>query len=225
LSIRDVILPRDPDVLGILCEHAAVVADGLGAFARWAAAGDDGDAQAVRDLEHQADEHRRRLGDVLHDVLVTPIDRETLFVLGERLDAALNRAKNLVRQAQVAGWAPDADVAVMAARLAAAARHVRGGIDALGRDHEVARAEAANAVKCVRGVEHRYRDAVAAASGAADTRDFVVRLELYRYCLTVGDALEETARRLAYEGPVATPRRPTSRRTAPSRRSCRPRRR
>ena len=64
----------------------------------------------VRAAEHEADEVRRgcrpSCARVQH-----PIDQEDLYSLSELLDAVLNAAKNIVREAEVLAIDPDAPVA------------------------------------------------------------------------------------------------------------------
>jgi uncharacterized protein Yka (UPF0111/DUF47 family) len=182
-------------VLELLDRQGQVTADGVEAFAKWAVTGDPVAAQRVRDLEHAADDARRLVLDRLLGSLGTPIDQEDLYMLSERLDAVLNVAKNIVREAQVLEWEPDDEVAAMADAAADAMgglrqslAHIRGGGDTA--------VEAANrAIKIANSIEHRYRLAIRGAAVEPISRDVLIALEMYRRTLSLGDAIHRLAHR------------------------------
>jgi uncharacterized protein Yka (UPF0111/DUF47 family) len=120
MRLREVFTGSRPDVLELLDRQAQVSTEGLQAFARWAATGEETSAQQVRDLEHAADDARHQLLARLLNSLEAPIDQEDLYLLSERLDAVVNGAKNIVREAQVLQWHPDTHMSVMAASAAGA---------------------------------------------------------------------------------------------------------
>ena len=90
-------LPKNPDLLGLLCEQSTITVDGMQALVAWAA-GADGAGDRVREYEHQADDKKRQLWRELRDAFSPPIDAEDLFSLSSDLDEVLNAAKNLVRE-------------------------------------------------------------------------------------------------------------------------------
>ena len=122
-------LPDNPDVLGMLVDQARVSVEGMEALVRWASGDTDG-ADACRDAEHRADDHKQELRLALRSSLLTPLDAEDLYALSERLDAALNQAKDTVREAEVMAMLPGKAEHRMAELLAeghpAAAHRLRG---------------------------------------------------------------------------------------------------
>ena len=123
-------LPEAPDVLGMLVEQSAVSAAGMDALVRWAE-GDLDAADEVRDAEHRADDHKRALRAALRSSFLTPLDAEDLYALSERLDAALNQAKDAVREAEVMGMGPGDAELEMCRLIAAATRHLADAFDGL----------------------------------------------------------------------------------------------
>lgn len=107
-------LPETPDVLATLGAQADVTVRGLTAFGAWAGGARDQQA-VVRESEHEADRLRRTLQSQLRRAFSTPMDQEDLYSLSELLDAALNSAKNIVREAEVLAIDPDQQMADLAA--------------------------------------------------------------------------------------------------------------
>lgn len=191
-------LPATPDVLGLLVEQAAVTVEAMTAFAAWARHGDADQARAVRDGEHAADAVQRRLQTELRRAFTTPLEPEDLFVLSERLDVVLNGAKNLVREAEVMGMAPDEAEATMAAETLEGVRHLADALAALAHDADAALAAADRATRTERAVEHTYRAAMSALLEEADVRVLVGRRELYRRHARIADGVVRVADRIWY---------------------------
>ena len=103
-------LPETPDVLGTLAAQADITVAGITAFAAWAH-GDAAQESNVRTAEHGADQVRRELQTQLRHSFSTPIDQEDLYSLSELLDSVMNAAKNIVREADALGIAPDGSAA------------------------------------------------------------------------------------------------------------------
>jgi uncharacterized protein Yka (UPF0111/DUF47 family) len=190
-------LPSTPDLIGLLREQSAITVRGLDAFVEWS----EGNAEAqerVRDLEHEADDARRKLVTELRNAFSTPFDPEDVYELSERLDAVLNGAKNAVREADVMGMRPDDALADMARNLRDGVRHLDQAFAHLSGDHDDATEEADAAIRCEREVEHRYRDAMSELTQSEDVREVAARRELYRRYARIGEALVRVAHRVWY---------------------------
>lgn len=190
-------LPEVPDLLGLLARQAALTTAGIEHFAAWAG-GEVAREQQVRDLEHQADEAKRALRSALRAAFTTPLDPEDLYELSERMDAVLNSAKDLVREAELLGIAPDQHMAEMAGDLLAGQRQLEEAVIAVGPDNEAATRASDAAVKACRGVEHTYRGAMSSLLDEPDLREVVARRELYRRFSRTADAVEAVADRIWY---------------------------
>jgi uncharacterized protein Yka (UPF0111/DUF47 family) len=195
--VRKWFLPSTPDLIKLLRDQADVTVRGLEAFVEWSKGEADAEAR-VRAIEHEADDVQKRLLTELRGAFATPFDPEDVYELSERLDAVLNGAKNAVREADVMEVPPDDALADMAVALCEGVRHLRDAFGHLGGDHDEATAAADAAVKCERGVEHRYRTAMSELTRSDDVREVSARRELYRRYARIGEALERVANRVWY---------------------------
>jgi len=194
-------LPDNPDVLGMLRAQAGLTIDAMEALRQWA----DGDAEAgveVRRIEDEADEAKRNLRICLREAFTVPIDAEDVYTLSERLDALVNGAKDLVREAEVMQADPDKDMARMAGELATGTHHLAAALDLLGTKDDAATdratAEADLGVKQARKLEHTYRQAMSAVLEEPDLRELAARRELYRRFTHLGDLLTQIGDRIWY---------------------------
>jgi uncharacterized protein Yka (UPF0111/DUF47 family) len=194
-------LPDTPDVLGMLRAQVRITIDGVDALERWAA-GDPSACDDVRRCEHEADDAKRALRLALRDSFTTPIDGEDIYTLSERLDALLNGAKDLVREAEVMETGPDEAMGTMSSQIAAGVGHMARALEVLGsHDHDSsqhATAEADAGIKQARKLEHTYRAAMSATLDMEDVRELAARRELYRRFTHLGDLLAQIGDRVWY---------------------------
>jgi uncharacterized protein Yka (UPF0111/DUF47 family) len=190
-------LPKNPDLLGLLREQAAITVDGMQALVAWAAS-EAAAGDRVREYEHQADEKKRQLWRELRDAFSPPIDAEDLFSLSSDLDEVLNAAKNLVREFEVMELTPDTATHEMTLLLAEATQHLADAFARLGKQEGDATECADAAIKSTRRVEHVYRAAMSALLGVDDLRQVMARREVYRRLSRIGDHIRTVADRVWY---------------------------
>jgi uncharacterized protein Yka (UPF0111/DUF47 family) len=190
-------LPRDPDLLGLLCEQSAITVDGMQALVLWAG-GDASAGDRVRECEHRADGMKRRLWRELREAFSPPIDAEDLFTLSSDLDEVLNEAKNLVRELEVMELTPDAATHDMAVLLAEATQHLADAFARLAPDPGDATECADAAIKSARRVERLYRSAMSALLDVDDLREVSGRREIYRRLSRIADRVHAVAERVWY---------------------------
>jgi len=188
-------LPETPDVLGMLREQTEITVEGMDALVAWAG-GEQAAADRVRDCEHRADERKRALRRALTAAFTTPLEPEDIFELSRGLDAVLNGAKDLVREAEVIGAEPDAPMAEMAGLLAEGVGHLTAAFKALRGKGATDAADAA--VKSQRRLEHVYRGAMSALLALDNPREVAARRELYRRLSRASDGLIDVAERVWY---------------------------
>ena len=189
--------PRVARLLGMLDHHAAIVVEGMDAFAAWAA-GDPEAGDRVRACEHRADRAKRDVITSLRTAFVTPIEPEDLFALSRGMDWVLNHAKDAVGESEVMSCPPDAALAEMAALLAVATRSIAVSIAAMRSGGDTATGGTDAAIKAERQLEKVYRRAMAALLETDDLREEIARRELYRRCSRIGDAVVDVAERIDY---------------------------
>ncbi len=190
-------LPKDPDLLGLLCEQAAITVDGMHALVAWAA-GEAAAAEHVREYEHQADDKKRQLWRELRDAFSPPIDAEDLFSLSSDLDEVLNAAKNLVRELEVMQLTPDTPTHEMSLLLAKATQYLADAFTRLGKQERDATECADAAIKSTRRVEHVYRSAMSALLQVDDLSEVTAQREAYRRLSRIGDHIHTVAERVWY---------------------------
>jgi uncharacterized protein len=190
-------LPESPDVLRMLREQTAITVEGIDALVAWAS-GTPGAADRVRECEHRADDRKRDLRRALTLAFTTPLELEDIFELSRGLDEVLNRAKDLVREAEVMRTAPDDAIAGMARELADGARRLADAFAALEHDRGAATLAADQAVKSQRRLERVYRGAMSALVEVDDLREVTARRELYRRLARTSEGLIEVAERVWY---------------------------
>ena len=197
MSTRRWFLPRTPDVLGALRAQTDATVAGLDALAEWAA-GDEKAAARVRECEHLADDRKRELRLALSEAFSTPLEPEDIFQLSGGLDRVMNAAKNIVREAEVLGKAPDPPMAELAAALAEGTHH------SPTRSRHLATAAGPR-----RPPPPTPRSRASAASSAstggmlglaelADLHEVAARRELYRRLARTSDGLVDVAERVWY---------------------------
>lgn len=190
-------LPETPDVLALLADQGRITVVGLDAFSAWAH-GERAREADVRDAEHRADEAVRTVLQAVRTAFVSPVGPEDVLELSERLDAVMNAAKDLVREAELLGLAPDQPIADMADLVGLGVRDLVEAFTMLVTDHDRATTLADAAVRRQREIEHVYRRAMSALLERGDVREVTGYRELYRRCARMGDAVEHVARRVWY---------------------------
>ena len=190
-------LPESPDLLGLLARQGEVTIAGMDAFCAWSR-GDRSEGANVRAGEHEGDRASREVLTAVKHVFVTPISPEDIYEISERLDAVLNAAKNLVREAELMGMDPDPPMAEMADLVALGVRDLVRAFPDLAADPDRATECADAAVRQQRALEHVYRRAMHALLQIDDLREVTGRRELYRRSARMGDAIVGVAHRIWY---------------------------
>jgi uncharacterized protein Yka (UPF0111/DUF47 family) len=188
-------LPENADLPAMLRTQAAITVEGIDALVAWTN-GDQLAANAVRGCEHRADTAKRELWRALRDAFSPPMDAEDLFALSADLDEVLNGAKNLVREIEVTGMAPDATMHDMATAVAQSVRHLADAIAGLGGPGDPTAAADA-AIHSQRHIERVYRAALTGGL-TTDGPDLMMRRDAYREFLQIGDRLHRVADRIWY---------------------------
>jgi uncharacterized protein Yka (UPF0111/DUF47 family) len=190
-------LPKTPDLLGMLVHQGEVTIRGMDAFSAWSK-GDRSQGAIVHALDHEGELASREVLTQVRDAFVTPIGPEDIYEISERLDAVLNAAKNLIREAELVDMDPDPPMAEMADLIALGVRDLAQAFTELSSRPDRATEYADAAVRRQRSIEHVYRRAMSALLQASDIREVTGRRELYRRCARMGDGLEGVAHRIWY---------------------------
>ena len=190
-------LPDAPDVLGLLGQQVAETLRGLDALVAWAG-GDESAAATVRDAETRGDEARRAVLSAVTTSFVTPIEPEDLYALSQGIDWLLNRARDLVNEAEAMDMAPDQTIAAMVAMLGVSLREIEHAIANLTSDPDTATASANAAIATEHGLQRTYYAGMAALLENPSQRERIAKRELYRHIARLGDAELQIAERVIY---------------------------
>lgn len=189
-------LSRDDDLLELLEEQVSVTLRGVDAFVAWSN-GELAQDRVLRDADSEAHRLRQRLHTQARDALSTPLDPADLYALSERFDTVLAGARRVVREAAVHDLLPDAALAKMASTVAEGVRLLAGAVALIVGEPERAAQGARVAVARAGDLERSYCDAMSAIV-LDDTGGWPSRQELYRECVSLGDALISVAERIRY---------------------------
>jgi uncharacterized protein Yka (UPF0111/DUF47 family) len=190
------VLPPAPDVIALLVAQGDLTLAGMDAFRDWSHRGGQELAAAVRSAQHNAYRARRELLAALQAALSTPVDQEDLFILSERIDRVLSKARDALREAEVLGHAPDKHSGKMADRLAVSTLALVKGFGLLRSDPDEAGRQADAASDAVHHVERDYREAMAELLKIDDPPLVFAGEVFYRRYLEIADAIIAVADRL-----------------------------
>ena len=190
-------LPETPDLIGQLRVQTGITLEGLDAFAAWAA-GDASAGEGLPDIEHRGDAAKRELVEQLREAFVTPLAPEDLFALSRGVDWILDYARDLVRESEAMACPPDRRLAEMAGLLREATAHIERAIADLGSDGDATSAEAEEAIRAERRMEHTYYRGMAELLQVESRPERISSRELYRNCARIGDEVVDVAERIIY---------------------------
>jgi uncharacterized protein len=190
-------LPEQPDLLGMLRQQLDVTREGMDTLVEWTR-GDVTKGDAIRALEHRADEHKRELEAALTTAFTTPLEPEDLYTLSRGIDWILTHSKDLVRESDVMACPPDPPLADMCEQLAKSVHLVSDAVALLGTDSDRATEKANEALRAARQIEKIYREAMAALVAVDDLREVMSRRELYRRVARIGEVVVEVGERVWY---------------------------
>jgi len=148
-------------------------------------------ANAVTQLEKDADEVRRILIDELNKTFVTPIDREDIYALSLTIDDVLDYADSTVEEMHLLGVQPNKYIERMVSLLTDAAREIYMGVQRLEDHPNVANDHAVRAKALENRLETVYREAIADLFAMPRDIDHVVEMlklrEIYRHLSNAAD--------------------------------------
>jgi uncharacterized protein len=197
MKVQRWFLPDTPDMLEMLSKQLQVTREGVDALVAWARGAEE-QAEAIRELEHRGDEHKRELEAALTTAFTTPIEPEDLYTLSRGIDWILNQAKDLVRESEVMECPPDEYLAEMCEALAESVHLLCEAVELAGTKRDGTTERANEALRAERRIEKVYRDAMGALLELDDLREVTARRELYRRLARIGEVVVDVAERVWY---------------------------
>jgi predicted phosphate transport protein (TIGR00153 family) len=154
-------------------------------------------AQAVTQMEKEADEVRRILIDELNRTFVTPMDREDIHALSRAIDDIIDYGYTTVGEMDVLDVRPNNYLRRMVSLLRDAAREIHLSVLRLSDHPGVAEDHAVRAKALENRVETVYREALADLFHLPRDLEHVVEMlklrEIYRHLSNAADRGDEAA--------------------------------
>jgi uncharacterized protein len=166
---------------------------------KWLADGAQGRCETVRTLEKEADQIGLETEQKLVDTFITPIDREDIYDLSDRLDDVIDSAKMTVREVEALEiHDEDHHVKEIAATLVEGARCLASAVDALQHNLPVATEQAMLARRSENRVTKLYRQAMRELFALDDLKRIQKSKEVYNCFLEVGKHIDSAAVKLLH---------------------------
>ncbi len=177
----------------LLALQSAKTLEGLEALWNFAESGTKEKANAVRNIEREADELRRILIEELDKTFVTPIDREDIFSLSRAIDDVADYANTTVDEMEIYEVKGDAHIKEMVNILRKAAREINDAVKILKDYPKIASDHALKAKAYENTMEKEYHLALANLFKGADTVYMLKMREIYRHLSNAADRGDEAA--------------------------------
>ena len=184
---------RKADFYTLLMGQAQKVLEGVRALREYAAHQSPECAQAVRDLEKEADELRRIVIAELNRTFATPIDREEIFQLSRALDDVMDYAENTVRELNAYDLSADGHTKIMIEIMIQAYEELVKAIKYLKEYPKIANDHAVRAKKLENDMEQAYHTALAELFKGTDPIYMLKMREIYRHLSNGADRGDEAA--------------------------------
>ncbi|MEE8390414.1 MAG: DUF47 family protein [Anaerolineae bacterium] len=189
--------PRPDRFIQLLLQQADFTVQGADALSGYMNKPNKKRAQAVRNLEKEADEIRRILIDELNRTFVTPIDREDIHALSRAIDDVLDYADTTIDEMVILEVEPNEFLKRMTSLLRDAAQEIYMGVLRLSDHPGVAVDHAVRAKALENRVEHVYREAIADLFHRPQDVEHIVEMlklrEIYRHLSNAADRGDEAA--------------------------------
>ena len=189
--------PRPDRFIQLLLQQADYTVQGADALMDYMNKPNEKRAQAVKNLEKEADEVRRILIDELNRTFVTPIDREDIHALSRAIDDVLDYAYTTVDEMVILEVEPNEFLQRMASLLRDAAHEIHLSVQRLSEHPNVAEDHAVRAKALENRVEDVYREAIADLFQRPQDVEHIVEMlklrEIYRHLSNAADRGDEAA--------------------------------
>ena len=187
--------PRKRNVFyEILEEQAEKTLEGMEALTCFVEEGGTRErANAVTNIEREADDLRRLLVLELDKTFVTPLDREDIYDLSGALDDVMDYADTTVDEMRLFEIKANKDVVEMVNILRRAARELRDALRNLEHQPKIASAHASQAKAYENTMEIAYHHALADLFKGQDIIYILKMREIYRHLSNAADRGDQAA--------------------------------
>lgn len=189
------------DFYALMNKHADKTLEGMRALVDWLEHEDSAErCQTVRDLETEADTIKFDIAKKLVESFITPMDREDIYDLSQRMDEVINSAKGIAREIEAFETKPSKhpEIIEMAAILVDGTQSLVTAIAGLKNQHEEAQKQAILACKSSNKLNKCYRRAVQNLLQLEDVKVIFRVQEVYKAMITGGEKIDLVGERLLH---------------------------
>ncbi len=186
-------LKKDEDFYKILHDQASKAREGIEALQKFVIEPSPTNAKRVKEIEEEADEHRRSLIEKLHQSFAPPMDREDIFALSRAVDDIVDYADTTVDEMEIYEVSPDDHLREMVDILRKAAREIEDAIKIIKDYPRIAREHAVQAKFYENAMEKAYHSALADLFKKTDTVVMLKMREIYRHLSNAADRGDHAA--------------------------------
>lgn len=188
---------RQDRFLELLIEQGRLTVEGLQFLSSIITNPTPENAEEMKSREYEADEVKRILTDELHRTFITPIDREDIFNISERIDEMLDYAQTTIEAMLLLGVDADEYLQKMVDVNCTAAEELLYALQRLSANPRVAEEHAWRVRKNEEEVERIYRQAVAdlftKVKNFKPLMGMLKRREVYRHVSNMADRAKAAA--------------------------------
>jgi uncharacterized protein len=189
------------DFYALLNQQAAKTIEGMRALVDWLLHEDSAErCQTVRELESEADQIKLNVAKRLVESFITPIDREDIYDLSQRLDEVINGAKAIAREIEAFETKPSLhpEILEMANMLVDGTACLVASFAALRTDRLEAQKQAQAASKSFNKLSKIYRRAMRDLFHGDDIKTILRVKEVYKAMLNCGEKIDIVGERLSH---------------------------
>jgi len=184
---------KKTDFYALLMGQSEKVLEGIKALRGYASDQCPECAAAVKNLEKEADEHRRIIIAELNRTFATPIDREDIFQLSRALDDVMDYAENTVIELTAYELSADSHIRRMIDIMIQASEELVKAIKYLKEYPNIANDYAVRAKKLENDMEQEYHRALSDLFKGTDPIYMLKMREVYRHLSNCADRGDEAA--------------------------------
>jgi len=184
------LFPPGPNFLGLLGDQLTHARRALDAFLQWCDAPNEANMEAIFQIENEADNVRRDLVAALASAFDTPLDREDVDDLSQRLDDITDAVRNTVREATALRVTADDPIRQIIIHLQEGLTELQHALGSLPKDRHAALEHSARARHAHRLNERIYTPALVELLESEDFRFILRQREAYRMMVHLSELVE-----------------------------------
>lgn len=187
------IFKKQKDFYELLYVQSNKALEAISQLQRYMITGDIHEGEKIICIEREADELRKNLIQTLNQSLITPFEREDIFVLSGAIDDMVDYSRSTYEEMQLFQIEPCDALRDMAAVIEEAVKHINNAIYALKNHHQLSVQHGLQAKQLENEIEHVYRIQLAQLFELEDIRYVLKMREIFRHVSNLADKVDHAA--------------------------------